>query len=355
MRHTAATSPTNPEDSMKTRTTLLPIAAIALTAIALAGCSSTTPSSSTTTASAITISVVRQLSAGDYYELWLQGAKAEAKKLGVTLTVSDANGKDAQQALDLQTAVNAKPDAIVVDHGFATTIDPGIAAAITAKIPVVAFDVDPGKNTVVTIDQSDSTIAKQVTGQLVKDTGGKAEVIYVYVAGYTPLDKRNAVWTKVKAANSGLKQVAQIGAVDSNTDAEVADQAKAALEANPNVTAILAPYDEFAKGATLAVNELGLQKKVKVYGADISTADIAVLTAANSPWVATSATDPANVGAVAIRAAYLKATHKSVAALIEVPPTLITQAALRSKKVATLTELLAAFPQLNTPDIAPVK
>lgn len=339
---------------MKTRTKLLPIAAIALSALTLTACSSAAPSSAKASHS-ITISVVRQLSAGDYYQLWLQGAQAEAAKLGVKLNVSDANGVDAQQALNLQTAVNNKPDAIVVDHGFAATIDPGISAAIAAKIPVVAFDVDPGQNKVVTIDQSDATIGKQITGQLVKDTGGKAEVIYVYVAGYAPLDKRNAVWTQVKKANPGLKQVAQIGAVDSNTDAEVADQAKAVLQANPNVTAILAPYDEFAKGATLAVNELGLQNKVKVYGADISTADIGVLTAAGSPWVATSATDPANVGAVAIRAAYLKATHKSVAALIEVPPALITQADLRTKKVATLAELLKAFPQLNTPNIAPVK
>jgi simple sugar transport system substrate-binding protein len=339
---------------MKIRTTLIPIAAIALSALSLSACSTSTTTSSAP-ATPIKISLVRQLGTGDYFELWLSGAKAEAKKLGVDLTVSDANGTDAQQALDLQTAINSKADAIVVDHGFAQTIDPGIAAAVTAKIPVVAFDVDPGKSKVVTIDQSDATIGKQVTGQLLKATGGKAQVIYVYVAGYAPLDKRNAVWVKVKKANPGLDQVAQIGAVDSNTDAEVADQAKAALEAHPDVTAILAPYDEFAKGATIAVNELGLQKKVKVYGADISTADIGVLTAADSPWVATSATDPANVGAVAIRAAYLKATHKSVAPLIEIPPTLLTQADLREKKVTTLAQLIKAFPQLQTPDVAPVK
>jgi simple sugar transport system substrate-binding protein len=336
---------------MKTRIKLIPIAAIALAALALAGCS--TPASSSTSG-AVKISLVRQLGSGDYFELWLQGAKAEAKKLHVELSVFDANGKDAQQALDLESAINEGADAIIVDHGFADTIQPGIKDAIDAKIPVVAFDVDAGKNSVVSIDQSDATIGKQVTGQLVKDTSGKADVIYVYVAGYAPLDKRNAVWEDVKKANPGLKQVAQIGVVDSNTAAEVADQAKAALQANPNVTAILAPYDEFAKGATLAVQELGLQGKVKVYGADVSTADIGVITAENSPWVATSATDPANVGAVAVRAAYLKATKGKVPASIEIPPTLLTQAELRSKKVTTIGELTTAFPQLSTPDVAAV-
>lgn len=336
---------------MNTRIKLIPVAAIALAALALAGCS--TPASSSSSG-AVKISLVRQLGSGDYFELWLQGAKAEAEKLGVELSVSDANGKDAQQALDLESAINKGADAIIVDHGFADTIQPGIKDAIDAKIPVVAFDVDAGKNSVVSIDQSDATIGKQVTGQLVTDSAGTADVIYVYVAGYAPLDKRNAVWEDVKKANPGLKQVAQIGVVDSNTAAEVADQAKAALQANPNVTAILAPYDEFAKGATLAVQELGLQGKVKVYGADVSTADIGVITAENSPWVATSATDPANVGAVAVRAAYLKATKGKVEASIEIPPTLLTQADLRSKKVTTIGELTTAFPQLSTPDVAAV-
>lgn len=339
---------------MTHRTRLVSVAAVAAAALALAGCAGNA-SSASSNGSDVTIALVRQLSSGDYYELWLQGAQAEAKKLGVDLEVSDANGKDEQQATYLQTAVASGADAIIVDHGFGDTIQPGIAQALDANIPVVAFDVDPGDDRAVTLDQSDDQIGQQITGQLVKDTGGTAQVIYAYVAGYAPLDKRNAVWEDVKKQNPGLDQVAQIGVVDDNTAAEVADQAKAALQANPDVTAILAPYDEFAKGATLAVQELGLQKKVKVYGADISTADIGVITDTDSPWVATSTTDPSNVGAVAVRAAYLKATGGDVEQSIEIPPTLITQDELKAKKVTTLQELITAFPDLQTPDVAAVK
>lgn len=338
---------------MSRRSPLLPVALIALSAIALTACASTTTETSSTGEDAVNIALVRQLGAGDYFELWLAGAEAEADRLGVNLSIYNANGDDAQQALDLESAINDGVDAIAVDHGFTETVQPGVSAAIDAGIPVVAFDVDAGDERATTIAQSDAVLAEQVLGQLVADTNGTADVISVHVAGFAPLDRRNVVWEETKTANPGLNQVAQIGVVNESTATNVADQAKAALQANPGVTAIFAPYDEFAKGATLAVQELGLEDTVKIYGADISTADIEVIVAEGSPWVATAATDPANVGAVTIRAAFLAATGGELPASVEIPPTLILQADLRAKNVLTIADLTVAFPALSTPDLVP--
>ena len=337
---------------MSLRTRILPVAALAVSALALSACSA--PATSGTDDDAVSIALVRKLSSGDYYEQWLVGAQAEADRLGVDLSVYNADGDDAQQALDLQAAVNEGVDAIAISHGFTETVQPGVTTALDADIPVVAFDVDPGDERAVAISQSDSVLAQSVLDLLVEDTGAEADVLYVYVAGFAPLDRRNAVWEDVKSANPGLNQVAQIGVVNNNTAAEVADQAKAALQANPGITAIFAPYDEFAKGATLAVQELGLEDTVKVYGADISTADIEVIIADGSPWVATAATDPANVGAVTIRAAYLAATGGALEPALEIPPTLITREALLEAGVTTIQELTGAFPELSTPDVASV-
>jgi simple sugar transport system substrate-binding protein len=355
------------------RTTLVAVAAGLLSVTALSACSQ--KSSGTQAAAAPTgtsthrpteqvpdefakggvhIALVRQLSSGDYFEQWLAGAQAEAKALNVTLDVSSGDNNNDKQALNLQQAVSGKADAVIVDHGFAQTIQPAIKKAVDANIPVVAFDVDPGTPKAVTLDQDDHQIASQSLSALKQDTGGNAKVIYVYVAGFAPLDHRNETWTQFKKDNPGIAQVAKIGVVNSSTASAVADQAKAALQAHPDVTAIFAPYDEFAKGATLAVNELGLQNKVKVYGADVSTADIGVIAAAKSPWVATSATDPANVGRVAVRAAALRVAGRQVAAALKVPPTLITQQALRDHGITNVQQLAGAFPALETPDVAPV-
>lgn len=343
-----------------TRRSLVPALLATAGLLALTACSSGAAAGDAGAASSgagddtVTISLVRQLGSGDYFEQWLAGAQAQADELGVELQVSNADGDDNQQSLDLESAVNKAPDAIIVDHGFADTIGDGVVAALDADIPVVAFDAEVEDERAVTVSQSDHELSQAVLDQLVEDTAGKAQVLYVYVAGYAPLDRRNETWEDVKDANPGLEQVAQIGVVNESTASAVADQAKAALQANPGVTAIFAPYDEFAKGATLAVQELGLEGTVKVYGADISTADIEVLTAEGSPWVATAATDPANVGAVTVRAAYLKATGAEVPSSIEVTPTLILADALREAKVTTIADLAAVFPGLTTDDLVPV-
>ncbi|MGW0811602.1 substrate-binding domain-containing protein, partial [Nonomuraea sp. NPDC002799] len=302
----------------------------------------------------VRISLVRQLSSGDYFQQWLAGAQAEAKALNVELEVSSGDGNNDKQALNLEQAVTGEPDAIIVDHGFAQTVQPAIKKAVAAKIPLVAFDVDPGTPEAVALTQDDRQIAEQTLGALKADTAGAGEVLYVYVAGFAPLDRRNEVWTQFKKDNPGIKQVAQIGVVNSSTASAVADQAKAALQANPGVKAVFAPYDEFAKGAALAVKELGLGDKVKIYGADVSTADIGVITEPGSPWVATSATDPSNVGRIAVRAAALLVAGEQVDRGLTVPPSLITQKGLRDANIANIEQLTKAFPGLVTPDVARV-
>lgn len=326
------------------------LSALALATISFAPAVAQSPSAG----ASVRIALVRQLAEGDYFQLWQAGAERQASAIGIDLSISNASGDNAKQALDLETALNASPDAIIIDHGFAETMAPAAKAALDAGVPVVAFDVNLGDDRAVQLEQSDADIARLALDQLVADTGGEGDVIYVYVAGFAPLDRRNAVWEEVKTANPGLRQVAQIGAVNDSTASTVADQAKAALQANPAVKAIFAPYDEFAKGATLAVQELGLQDQVKVYGADISTADIAVMTEAGSPWVATVAADPSNVGAVAVRAAYLKATGQDVPASVVVPVALITQQQLVDGGVQNMEQLAAAVPELETPDLLPV-
>ncbi|MEU6721030.1 substrate-binding domain-containing protein [Nonomuraea sp. NPDC046802] len=302
----------------------------------------------------VRIALVRQLSSGDYFEQWLAGAQAEAKALNVRLEVSSGDGNNDKQALNLEQAVTAKSDAIIVDHGFAQTVQPAIKKAVTAGIPLVAFDVDPGSPQAVALTQDDHKIAEQALDAMKADTGGSGEALYVYVAGFAPLDRRNETWEQFKKDNPGIKQVARIGVVNSSTASAVADQAKAALQANPGVKAIFAPYDEFAKGAALAVKELGLADKVKIYGADISTADIGVMTEPGSPWVATSATDPANVGRVAVRAAALLVAGENVDRELSVPPSLITQKGLRDAGITSVEQLTRAFPALTTPDVARV-
>jgi simple sugar transport system substrate-binding protein len=367
-----ATPPARPGRTLR----LLALGAIATLALAACGqqpAASSAPSAATSTAPSVEpsvsapastaavpapfdnppvkIALVRQLGSGDYFEQWLAGAQDQAAALGIELQVSDARGDNAAQATNLETAINLGVAAIILDHGQTETLTPGIEAAIAANIPLVAFDVNAANAAVPQIEQSDATLAKLALDQLVADTGGTGKIAYAYVAGFAPLDRRDEVFQEVLAANAGLELVATFGTVSDSTAAETQTQAAAVLTANPDIKAIFAPYDEFAKGAVLAIEAAGLQDQVKVYGADISTADIAVITAEGSPWVATAGTDPANVGRVAVRAAALLAAGETVPAQIVVEPALITQQFLRDNAIATIEDLGAKLPTLATPEL----
>ncbi|TDH37896.1 sugar ABC transporter substrate-binding protein [Pseudohoeflea suaedae] len=304
----------------------------------------------------VRIAVVRQLNTGDVYQNWIAGIESEADRLGIKLDVYNADGENAKQALFLQQAVATKPDAIIVGWGFVDSLAPGLEAAKAANIPVITFDVGAQpSDDFVTIDQGDKPMMAGILEKLKEDLGGgdiKGDVIYVYVPGYQALDRRDTVWREFIAENPGLNLVAQIGVVNSNTAAQTADQARAAMTANPDVVAIVAPYDEFAKGASLAVGELGRQSKTKVYGMDISTADIAVMVGENSPWVVTATTDMVNVGAVILRTTAAKIAGQLEGNTLSITPAVITQAELRDAKVQNVEELRKAFSALTTPEVS---
>ncbi len=299
----------------------------------------------------VKVALVRQLGSGDFFQQWLLGAREQAKAINVDLRVSDARNNNDQQATDLQRAIDQKVDAIIVDHGLASTVNPLIDKAVEAGISVVAFDVETPNKEVVSIQQSDVDAGKRISEELVKGIGGKGEVGYAYVAGFAPLDRRNRGWKGVKEANPGIEQVAQFGKVSDSTANDTQEQANAVITAHPKLAAVLAPYDEFAKGVVNALEQAN-KKDVKVYGADISTADIAVMTKPDSPWVATIATDPANVGRVAVRAAALKVNGDEIDREVLITPSIITQQFLRENEIKTLRQLRDKLPELDTQDTA---
>ena len=302
------------------------------------------------------IAVVRQLNAGDYYEQWISGVQSEAKRLNIKLDIYNADGDNARQALLLQQAVVSKPDAIVVGWGIADTVKPGLEAARDARIPIVAFYVlhaEPSKDVAI-IEQDDRLMMKGILEQLASDLGGSepsADVIYVYAPGYQSLESRDAVWRAFIKENPGIRTVATFGVVNPETVAQVTDQTRSALTANLGVKAVIAPWDGFARGATAGIEKLSLQSKIKVYGIDISSSDISVMTKPDSPWVITATADAANVGSVVLRAAALKALGQLEGEFLSVAPVFVTQEALRAKQIHNMDQLKESFPDLRTPKL----
>jgi len=302
--------------------------------------------------SKVRIALVRYLSTGDFFQAYLSGVERQAKALGVDLRVFDSRQDAALQADMVDQAIALGVNGIIIQHGLTESMQAAAQRAVDAGIKVVAFDVDVKNDKVPQVEQSDRDLARLALEQAIKDNGESFTAGYVYVPGIAPLDRRDETWKKFKAQYAGIKEVAQFGTLDNPIANSVANQASAVVRANPAITVMFAPYDEFAKGVKIAVDEAGMSGQVKIYSADISTADISAMREPGSAWAATAATNPAVVGEVSVRALAQLLAGEDPGHNVVVPPTLITQAMLTDLDIKNMEELSAKLPQFAHADVA---
>ncbi|RQY75525.1 sugar ABC transporter substrate-binding protein [Burkholderia stagnalis] len=300
----------------------------------------------------VRIALVNYLSTGDFFQAYEAGAQKQAKALGIDLRIYEGRQDAAEQREQIQQAISLGVAAIIINHGLPESLKDVVQRALDKGIKVVAFDVDLGHPKVPQIEQSDRDLAALLLDQAVKDNGDAFAAGYVYVAGFAPLDRRDAVWRDFKRAHPKVVEKARWGTVDNPIAQSVANQAAAAYRAHPDIRVVFAPYDEFARGAKLAADEAKLSSKVRIYSADISTADIDAIRAPNSAWVATAATNPAVVGAVSVRAAALLVAGQDPGRRIVVKPVLVTRDDLVKHDIRTIAELGAKFPAFRASDAA---
>ena len=330
-----------------------------LAGAALAGLLSTSPALAAGLAGApapfdkggVKIAVVNFIGGGDWLQAFEAGAKRQADAIGVDLRISEARqDPDAERQL-IEQAINLKVDGLIINNGKPEALKDVAQKAVDAGIKVVAYDVNLDNPKIAQVEQSDHDLARLVLDQLVKEQGESVKGGVVYVAGFAPLDRRYEVW-KEFGKTHGLEERAVWGVVNDSVAASVADQTKAVLRAHPEITAIFTPWDEFARGVKLAIDELGVAGKVKIYGVDISTSDIQAISEANSPWVATAATNAAVVGEVSVRGVALAIDGQDPGHSIQVKPSLVTRAQLVDNKIATIEDLAAKIPAFRASDAA---
>lgn len=300
----------------------------------------------------VKIALVRYLSTGDFFQAYLAGVERQSAALGVDLRVLDSRQDAALQADMVDQAIALGVDGIIVQHGLTESMQEAVQRAVDAGIKVVAFDVNVENPAVPQIEQSDRDLARLALEQAIADNGESWKAGYVYVPGIAPLDRRNETWVEFKERYPGIDEKAQFGTLDNPIANSNANQARSVLSANPDITVMFAPYDEFAKGVKIAVDEAGMTDQVSIYSADVSTSDIAAMREPNSAWKATAATNPAVVGEVSVRALAMMLAGENPGASVVVPPTLITQKDLLEKDIKNMEELSAKLPQFAHAPVA---
>jgi len=284
----------------------------------------------------IKIAAIMQMSIGTFSSQYISGVKEQVEKFGGDVQIYNADNDLTKMASYVETAITQNVDAILLDHGRADALKGPVEKAVARGIPVVAFDNDLNLPGVTVIDQDDYSLAWKTLKTLAEDLNGEGNIVTIWVGGFTPMERRHVIYDAFKKRYPNIKEVAKFGTASANTALDTQTQMEAILKKYPNkgdIAAVFATWDEFAKGATRAIQQAG-RSEIKVYGIDLSDEDLQMIQQPNSPWVATTATDPAEVGRVQVRFAYQKIAGEKTPNIYSLEPHLVKKADLPNKQIS---------------------
>ena len=283
------------------------------------------------------IALVMQQNLGTFSAQYIEGVKEQVEKFGGNVTVFTSEGDLSKMASNLDATVNQGVDGILIDHGTKEALNQGVENAVAKGVPVVAFDAGVEVEGVTSLEQGDEKMAKMTLEKLALDSNGDANIVKIWVAGFAPMERRQIAYENFLRENSGIKEIATFGAATQNTALDTQSQMEAILKKYPNegeITAVWAAWDEFAKGAVRAIEQAG-RTDIKVYSIDMSDEDLQMIQNDNSPWVASAAVDPKDIGRIQVRYLYQKINGGNVEEKVVLEPVFVEASKLPAETVTT--------------------
>ncbi|MFC0558926.1 sugar ABC transporter substrate-binding protein [Halalkalibacter alkalisediminis] len=275
------------------------------------------------------IKVIRKIGGDDHTAQFLAGAKEEGESFGFNVDVFTANGDTAKFHDAIAQALEEDYDGFIISHGDDTATVDSVKALTEKGKSVVTFDStgDLADVAGVTLtSQDDEALATLALDQLVQDSNGEANIVYLWVDGFLPMVRRNNVYQDVLAKNPGINEVERFGVAAADTSVQTQNAVAAMLTKHPEgeIDAIFATWDAFAIGAARAIKEAG-RDEIKIYGIDVSNADLLEIQEEGNPWKYTAAVDPKLIGAVNMRIVAKKLAGEDTPDSYDLEASLISQ------------------------------
>ena len=320
------------------------IAAAAAVTMVAAGCSSSSSSSSGSSgsgssssgssASGKNLELVVGTKSDDFYVTMECGAEAEAKTLGVNLTVTGPSDFSAsEQAPILNAVAVSKPDALIVAPTDSSALNPELSRISGEGVKLVFVDTttsDPS------IAVSHITSNNVEGGQIAADNlataiGGKGTVAVIDVnPGISTTDQRiQGFDNEMKAKYPNITVLST--QYDNDSSSTAASQVAGDITAHPNLSGVFATNVLSAQGAATGVQHAGRAGKVKVATFDADPQqmqalqqNVIQLAVAQSPYLE---------GQDGVEQAVNALTGKPVTANIGTPLVAITQANMNTASI----------------------
>ncbi len=262
---------------------LAAFAAVAASALVLAGCSSDPVETTTTTTpppaeAGGLIAVITPSPDNPFFKAEAEGAVAAAEALGYTTTMQSHDDDPQKQADLIDAAVQAGAKAIILDNAGADDSIGAIQAATDAGVGVFLVDREINATgialaQIVSNNAQGATLVAEEFAKALPD-GGK----YIELTGKatdTNAGVRSDGYHSVLDQNPAFEMVAQQTANWSQEEAFTVMETL--LQANPDVVGVIAGNDTMALGAVAAIDAAGLTGKITVAGFDGSPDAVAAI------------------------------------------------------------------------------
>jgi len=260
-----------------------------MVALTLSGCGTST--NSTKASASKQVDMIISTFNNPFFVSVKNGAENEAKKLGYTLVVQNANNDSPTELNLAQTDIEEKPAALILDPVDSNAIVTAINSANSANVPVFAFDRMPAGGKILTfIGYDDFSGGKAAADALAKGVNDTGEVVEIQGTMGT-----NVAQNRSKSFEAEIAKFPNIHIVAKQPADFDRSQAMNVmtnlLEAHPGIKGVYASNDEMAMGVLAALKAKGLNKKVILIGNDgikdalnaITSGDI-YATIAESPY-----------------------------------------------------------------------
>lgn len=249
------------------------------------------------------------------------GAQEEAKRAGISLTVTDAQNDASQQANQIQNFTSQNMKSIIINPVDSDAAGPSVRAAGKAGIPVLAADRGVNKAKIATLVASDNITGGKLAAKTLAERLGKKGTILVLQG--TP--GTSASRERGKGFAEGLKAYPDIKVVGKQTAdfdrAKGLDVTTNLLQAHPGIDGIFAENDEMALGAVKALGSKA-GKSVAVVGFD-GTPD-GLKAVENGSLAATVAQQPRELGRMVVENAVKATKGQKIDGTVKVPVKVVT-------------------------------
>ena len=232
----------------------------------------------------------------DYNRDIIAGAREVLEKAGAEVVVTDGGGDPRKHNENIENLVNSGVAGIVVQLGDAQQLEPVVAKANDAGIPVVTTSVGattPGA--LADVGGDDALMSAMMSRALLSSIDYKGDVYVFWVPGAPLLETRKRI---LEALAADYPQVTLHEVPTEHSVARVQTQMEDLLTANPapgSIAAVWGAYDLLTSGAVEAIRRNG-RTEIKAASIDGDRIGFQMLLDQDSPFVATVVQDVPTIG-----------------------------------------------------------